>query len=154
VVFESGASPLARVLALDLGQKRIGLAMSDALGLTAQGLDVLRRTTLREDLDRVARVAAERKASRILVGLPVHMNGEESPMSRRVRAFASKLAEITGLPVELLDERLTSVAAEDLLAARGWSLARLLEEKRRGAVDRLAAVLLLDDWMRKEQSGS
>jgi putative Holliday junction resolvase len=154
MVPEGDRSHTARVLALDVGQKRIGLAISDGLGLTAQGLDVLRRTILREDLDRVARIASERKAARILVGLPLHLSGEESPMSRRVRHFAEKLAQVSGLPVELVDERLTSVSAEERLAAHGWSLQRFLEEKRRGAVDRLAAVILLEDWLRKEQSGS
>ncbi len=81
MVPEGDRSHTARVLALDVGQKRIGLAISDGLGLTAQGLDVLRRTILREDLDRVARIASERKAARILVGLPLHLSGEESPMS-------------------------------------------------------------------------
>lgn len=146
--------PAQRVLALDVGQKRIGLAVTDELGATAQGLDPMRRTTLREDLDRIARVASERKVERLVVGLPRHMDGEESPMSRRVRDFARRLEDVTGLTVDLLDERLTSVAAEELLASRGWSLKRFLEEKKKGAVDRLAAVLLLEDWLRKEQRGA
>jgi putative Holliday junction resolvase len=137
----------ARVLAVDLGRRRIGLAVSDPLGVTVQGLDTLTRRNLRDDIARVAAAARDRKVTRIVVGLPLHMSGEESPMAREARLFAGKLREATGLDVDLHDERLTSVEAESILAGRGWSLDRLLKEKRRGAVDRLAATLILEDWL-------
>lgn len=139
---------VSRVLALDVGTRRIGMAISDESGMIATGLDSIQRRSLKDDLGRIARIAGERKAALLLVGLPVHMSGDESPMSAKVRGFAAKLERETGLPVVLFDERLTSVQAEELLRERGLSLKRLLEEKRNGAVDRLAAVLLLEDWLR------
>lgn len=139
-------------MALDVGKKRIGVAMTDPHGISATGLDTLRRSTLREDVERLARMAAERKADRVIVGLPLHMSGDESPMAKHARLVASKLAEASGLPVELHDERLTSVEAEEMLRQRGWSLKRLLEEKKNGAVDRLAAIILLEDWLASRAS--
>jgi putative Holliday junction resolvase len=75
------------------------------------------------------------------------MDGRESPMAKEARRVAERLAAACEVPVEMHDERLTSVAAEERLAARGWSLKRLLEEKKKGAVDRLAAQILLEDWL-------
>ena len=140
-------NPAARVLSVDLGRRRIGLAISDQEGLSAQPLDALQRRTLAEDLKRICAIANDRKARRVLVGLPLHMDGRESPMSEECRRFADKLGEASGLPVEMHDERLTSVEAEEMLRARGWSLERLLKEKKKGTVDRLAAAVLLEDWM-------
>jgi putative Holliday junction resolvase len=145
-------NPAARVLSVDLGKRRIGLAISDAEGLSAQPLDALQRRTLADDLKRICAIAKDRKTRRILVGLPLHMDGRESPMSEECRRFAGKLGEASGLPVEMHDERLTSVEAEEMLRARGWSLERLLKEKKKGTVDRLAAAVLLEDWM-SAQSG-
>ena len=140
-------NPGSRVLAIDLGTRRIGLAISGPEGASAQPLDALQRRNMAEDLGRVCSVARDRKVRRIIVGLPLHMDGRESPMSEQCRRFATRLAEASGLVVELHDERLTSVEAEQLLRDRGWSLDRLLKEKKRGAVDRLAAAILLEDWL-------
>lgn len=138
-----------RVLALDVGRKRIGLAVSDSFGL-AQGLDTLQRKTMREDVARLRQIARERKASLFLVGLPLNMRGDEGPMAEFVRTFATRLEQGTGIPVRFQDERLTSVEAEERLQERGLGLDRMLKEKRKGAVDRLAAVILLEDYLRKE----
>jgi putative holliday junction resolvase len=146
-------NPAARVLSVDLGKRRIGLAISDAEGLAAQPLDALQRRTLAEDLKRISAIAKDRKARRILVGLPLHMDGRESPMSEECRRFAAKMADASGLPVDMHDERLTSVEAEEMLRARGWSLERLLKEKKKGTVDRLAAAVLLEDWMSARAGG-
>jgi putative Holliday junction resolvase len=132
----------ARVLALDLGSRRMGLAISDDLGWTAQGLATLERKTLRADLDALAALAAQRQVRRIVVGNPLHMSGDESPGSRAAASFARKLQRRTGLPVELWDERLTSHEASVVLRASGLSIA-----KRARAVDRLAAVLLLSSYL-------
>ncbi|MDX2154356.1 MAG: Holliday junction resolvase RuvX [Bryobacteraceae bacterium] len=132
----------ARILALDLGKRRIGLALSDPLGLTASGLETLVRTTLREDLARLSQLAAEREVARFLVGLPKNMNGTEGPAAARARAFAEKLAHTTGLPVDLWDERLTSVEAEELFKERG-----VRADRRRGDVDRVAASILLQEYL-------
>jgi len=142
-----------RILALDVGRKRIGLALTDAMGWGAQGLDTIQRKTPREDLDQLARIVRERKVDRVLVGLPLHLDGGESPMSKEARRIARKLGEITGVLVEMRDERLTSVEAEERLAARGWDLSRYLQEKRRGAVDQMAAMILLEDYLRSQETG-
>jgi putative Holliday junction resolvase len=131
-----------RILALDLGKRRIGLALSDELRITAQGLQTLERTNMREDLARLARLVDERGVSLILIGNPLHMDGSESAQSNWVRQFADKLRACTGRPVELWDERLTTVEAERMLRETGMS-----REKRGRAVDRVAAVILLESYL-------
>lgn len=148
-----GTNAASRVLAIDLGRKRIGLAMSDAEGLSAQPLDALQRRAMADDIGRICSIAKDRKATRIIIGLPLHMDGRESPMSEECRRFAARLAEASGLAVDMHDERLTSVEAEEMLRARGWSLERLLKEKKKGTVDRLAATVLLEDWMSGQAVG-
>jgi putative holliday junction resolvase len=135
--------PPGRILALDVGARRIGLAVSDALGLTAQGLETFVRTNIREDLARLGRLAEEREVSRLLIGDPKTMAGGESRQARLVREFGDRLAARTGLPVQYWDERLTSVEAERVLREGG---ARMRSE-RKGAVDRLAAVILLESYL-------
>ncbi len=131
-----------RVLALDLGKRRIGLAISDELGITAQGLDTLQRTNLREDLSRLADIARDRNASLLLMGQPVHMTGREGRQSVYTRAFAEKLQARTGLPLEYWDERLTTVIAQRVLRESGISI-----EKRAKAVDKLSATILLGSYL-------
>lgn len=141
-------SSQGRVLSLDIGRKRIGVAVSDPMGWGARGLETIQRRKPREDLERLSTVVREQRIGRIVVGLPLHMSGEESPMSAEARRLAEKLGEITGVEVVLLDERLTSVEAEERLAAKGWDLKRYLKEKREGAIDQMAAVVLLEDYLR------
>lgn len=131
-----------RILALDVGRRRIGVAVSDELGLTAQGLETLERTTARADFAALARLAAERGVRRILVGNPVNMSGSEGRQSAWVRRFAEGLAERAGVPVQLWDERLTTVEAARVLRQSGISI-----EKRARAVDRLSAVILLQSYL-------
>lgn len=135
-------SPAGRILALDLGKKRIGLAISDPLGITAQGLPNLNRTTKRADLAELDRLAREREVALILMGNPINMRGAEGRQSGWVREFAAALEAQTGLPVKLWDERLTSVEAGRVLRASGISI-----EKRAAAVDRLSAVILLQSYL-------
>ena len=132
----------ARVLALDLGKRRIGLAISDGLGLMAHGLKTLERTRIREDLDRLANIASERNVQMFLIGNPLHLGGEESKGTHTARDFGRRLSAKTGIPVELWDERLTSVEANEILAERGVN-----PERRKGAVDRVAAILLLERYL-------
>lgn len=141
-----------RVLALDIGRKRIGVAMTDAMGWGAQGLETIDRRGLREDLEKLSRIVKERRVGLIVAGLPLHMDGEESPMAAEARKVAGKLGEITGVAVEMRDERLTSVEAEERLAAQGWDLKRYLKEKKGGAVDRMAAMILLEDYLRSREA--
>ena len=131
-----------RILALDVGRRRIGLALSDPLGITAQGLDTLQRINLRTDLDVLAALAAEKDVRRFLVGHPLHMSGREGRQADYVREFAGRLEERTGIPVEFRDERLTTVEAQRVLRESGVSL-----EKRKRAVDKLAAVILLEGYL-------
>lgn len=131
-----------RVLALDVGKRRIGLALSDELGITAQGLETLERSNQREDVAALARIAVEKGVSLILVGNPVQMSGKEGRQAEWVRRFAENLARHTGLPVRLRDERLTTVEAERVLRESGVSL-----RKRARAVDRLSAVILLQSYL-------
>ena len=131
-----------RVLALDLGKRRIGLALSDELGITAQGLETLHRTNIREDLATLAKLAVDRNVSLILMGKPLHMSGDESRQSAYTRDFAARLEGVTGLPTQFWDERWTSVQAERVLRSSGISI-----EKRAKAIDRLAAVILLESYL-------
>lgn len=134
--------PVRRVLALDVGKKHIGLAVSDELGLTAQGIQTLVRTRVREDLARLKEIAERWHVGMLLVGRPLHMSGSESPQSAYTREFANRLQEHLALPVVFWDERLTSVEAGRLLSEAGATL-----EQRKKAVDRLSAVLLLESYL-------
>jgi len=102
-----------RILALDVGKRRIGLAVSDELGWTAQGLETLERTRIRDDLARLKEVADRWSIETLLVGQPLHMSGEQSRQSEYTREFAARLQEHLKLPVIFWDERLTSMEAED-----------------------------------------
>lgn len=132
----------SRVLALDLGKKRIGLAISDPLGITAQGLPTLERTRIRQDMAALVQLAAEHEVGLILMGHPLHMSGREGRQAAYTREFAERLAKSTGIEVKFWDERLTTVAAQRVLRESGISI-----EKRARAVDRLAAVILLASYL-------
>jgi len=132
----------SRILALDLGKKRIGLAISDPLGITAQGLPNLVRVRKRADLAALEQLVRERQVGLILMGNPINMRGDEGRQSAWVREFAQALEQRTGLPVKLWDERLTSVEANRVLRSSGISI-----EKRAAAVDRLSAVILLQSYL-------
>ena len=135
--------PLAgRVLALDLGKRRIGMAVSDELGITAQGIETLQRTNIREDLARIAEIATFQNVSLVVMGQPVHMTGREGRQSAYTREFAERLQARTGLIVEFWDERLTTAIAERVLRESGISI-----EKRAKAVDQLAATILLESYL-------
>jgi putative holliday junction resolvase len=138
--------PMGRVLALDVGKKRIGLAVSDELGITAQGIETLERTRIRDDLARLKEIAAHWNVETLLVGRPLQMSGSESRQSEYTREFAGRLGEFLRLPVIFWDERLTSAEAERMLRESGASL-----ERRKKAVDRLAAVLLLESYLTHRQ---
>ncbi len=131
-----------RILALDVGKKRIGLAISDELRLTAQGIETLERTRIRQDLQRLQETIDHWAVSLILVGKPLHMSGSESRQSQYTEEFATRLGEYTGRPLVHWDERLTSVEAERMLKQAGASL-----DQRKKSIDRLAAVLLLESYL-------
>lgn len=136
-----------RILALDVGRRRIGLAFSDGEAM-ARGLEAMQRKTMREDIVRLQNIARERRVELFVVGLPLHQNGTEGEMAAFVRTFAERLRRDTGIAVEYQDERLTSVEAEERLKAGGMNLKRMLAAKRGGAVDTLAALILLEEYLR------
>jgi putative Holliday junction resolvase len=135
-------SKAARVLALDLGKKRIGLAISDDLGITAQGLETLERRGRREDIEFLRRLAAERGVTQFLIGDPLHMSGDASRQGEYTREFARELERKTGIVVEFRDERWTSREAER--AIRGAGVAN---SDRKPTIDKLSAVLLLQGYL-------
>ena len=133
---------LGRVLGLDVGSRRIGIAVSDPLGITAQGLETLQRRNKRHDLAALERVIRQYAVREIVVGLPLRMSGAEGTQSEKMQGFAEDLRKHFRLPVHLWDERLTSAEANRLLRETELSI-----EKRAKAVDRMAAVLILQGWM-------
>ena len=136
-----GRSP-GRILALDVGKKRIGLAVSDELGLTAQGVDTLYRSRIREDLAYLKQVVAQWQVGLLLIGRPLHMSGDESRQSAYTDEFAERLRGMFELPIVFWDERLTSAEAERMLRQAGAST-----DQKKKAVDRLAAMLLLQSYL-------
>jgi putative Holliday junction resolvase len=132
-----------RIAALDVGDARIGVAVSDELGITAQGVGVVERVGGKRDLEALASMLGPYgPVERVVVGLPLNMNGTEGPQAAKVRAFADKVAAHLGLPVEYWDERLTTVAAERILLEGDLS-----RRRRRELVDRVAAALILEGYL-------
>lgn len=134
-------------LALDVGSKRIGVAGCDRTGLIATGLMTIERTAFSADLAVIRQLIAERQVSILVVGLPYTLDGTLGSQARQVQKFARRLAAAVDLPVEFVDERLTSVAAEELMIAAGQS-----PRTDKGAIDRKAAALILQDWLDRRRS--
>lgn len=135
--------PEHRILGLDIGDRRIGVAVSDGLGLTAQPVFTLHRTSnAREDIRSIARLARKHGAEEIVAGLPLHMSGDLSPQAVKAKKFAEELAAKTGLPLHLWDERLSSHAADELLKQQGRS-----PEERKALIDQTAAAIILQDFL-------
>ncbi len=128
-----------RVLALDLGERRIGVAVSDPTGTVARPVGVVERKSRAEDFAAIARLVAEYGAERVVVGRPLTLRGEAGPQARWVEAYAQALAEALPVPVELWDERYTTVAAQEILE----TTRRPGKRRRRGEVDAVAAAVLL-----------
>ena len=131
-----------RVMAFDVGDKTIGVAISDALMLTAQPRPTIRRKTLKSDIEAIRRLAEENEVHQIVVGQPLHMSGHESPQSEKVAHFAEEIHKSLGLPIVFWDERLTSFAAEQHLEDMGLNW-----RKRREHVDKIAAMIILQNYL-------
>jgi len=131
-----------RIGGLDVGDRRIGVAISDELGWTAQGLGVVTRTELDADFAALRACFAEYAPTTIVVGLPKNMNGTIGPQAEKVMAFARALEAALGVPVELWDERLSTVGAERVLLDADLSRA-----KRRKVIDKVAAVFILQGYL-------
>ena len=142
--------PPPRYLGLDVGAKRIGVAVSDELGLTAQPVLTLeRKRNPRDDLRSLARLARRFGVAGIVVGYPLHLSGETSPRAQKTAAFAADLGEMTGLPVHLWDERLTTQEAHRILYEAGR------ERQRHGkVVDQVAATLILQSFLDEREQGA
>jgi putative pre-16S rRNA nuclease len=140
---DAAASPShPRILGLDVGSRRIGVAVSDLLGFTAQGLATIQRQNKRLDFEQLESVIREYQVHEIVVGLPLRMSGQEGIQAEKMQAFAEDLRQRFNLPVHLWDERLTSAQANRLLRETEMSI------KRRGeVVDQMAAVLILQSFM-------
>jgi putative Holliday junction resolvase len=137
------------VLGLDLGERRIGVALSDPLGITAQGRETIPRRGGRKDHEAIAALARTEGVRRVVVGLPLRLDGTAGAAAEEARRFAAELERVSDLPVELWDERLTTVEVERAMTAAG-----VRRRKRRGEVDRLSAVLILQSWLDAHAAGS
>lgn len=133
---------MMRLLGLDVGQRTIGIAVSDLLGLTAQGLKTIRREDIDWDLQQLKQLVVEYEVYKLVVGFPKNMDGSIGPQARAIQELAVLLQQELGLPVDLWDERLTTVAAERALLEADVS-----RKKRRRVIDQLAAVLMLQGYL-------
>lgn len=131
-----------RILAIDYGSRRMGLAVSDLLGITAQGIDTLQRRNKRADFARLGGIIRQYNVREIVLGYPLRMSGEAGAQSQKVAEFAEELRRKFELPVHLWDERLTSAEANRLLKEAELSI-----QKRAQAVDRMAAMLILQSFL-------
>ena len=138
----------SRVVAVDLGTRRIGVAVTDGLGLTAQPLATIARHGGQRDLDAIAEVVKSYDAGRIVVGLPLSPEGEVGRAARSVQAFVERLRGAVSVPIDLIDESFTTVEAEDVLLEADLSRAR-----RKQVVDRVAAAVILRRWMDAHPAG-
>jgi putative holliday junction resolvase len=138
---ESQADPAARILGLDVGDRRVGVAISDELGVTAQPVLTVERRSLRNDLRFLVRLIRKYGCVQVVVGNPLHMSGDVSPQARKAQAFAQALESEAGIPVTLWDERLTTTEAHRHLDAAGHG------GKRRAVIDQVAAVLILQSFL-------
>ncbi len=141
------SSQPGRLLGLDVGSKTIGLAVSDLLGITAQGLPTIRRKNKRTDLAALQSVIDQYEVRELVVGLPLRMSGAEGTQSEKVTVFADELRKHFGLPVHMWDERLTSAEANRLLRETDMSIRR-----RAAVVDQMAAVLILQAFMENRRN--
>ncbi|MBW4839246.1 MAG: Holliday junction resolvase RuvX [Paenibacillaceae bacterium] len=131
-----------KIMGLDYGDRRIGVAVSDSLGWTAQGLETIERRREGSEFERIAELVKQHEVEEIVVGLPKNMNGTIGPRGEICMAFAEELRSRLGLPVHLWDERLTTVSAQRTLLEADVS-----RKKRKGVVDKMAASLILQNYL-------
>lgn len=134
--------PFISALGLDFGRKRIGVAGCDGTGLIATGLTTIERTSFERDVEQIRRLVIERRVQVLVMGLPYSMDGSLGFQARQVQKFAKRLGKALALPVEYVDERLTSFQAEQLLMAENRSPSR-----HKSLIDRKAAALILQQWL-------
>lgn len=133
---------MPRIMALDVGEATLGVALSDPLGVTARPLLTIRRSGLKRDFDAIAGLAREHEVSAIVVGLPLTLSGETGPAARKALAFSDALGRALSLPVHTWDERLTTVQAE-----RSLLEGDVRRSRRRDVINHVAAALILQSWL-------
>jgi putative Holliday junction resolvase len=146
------------ILAIDYGKKRLGLALSDEFGVTSRPYATWTRINRRRDLARLRELVRQEKVRRIVVGLPLHLDGTPSDMSDEARGFAVRVEKTLGLPVEMMDERLSSWEAHETLAAVGSSnharhnISARLGKAKKTPLDDVAAAIILRDYLDRNRT--
>ena len=135
-----------RIMALDVGSRTIGIACSDALLMTAQGIETIRRTSLENDFNRLRELISEYEVHELVVGMPKNMNGTKGERAEKTEEFVEKMKAVIDLPVTFWDERLSTVMAERQLIAADVS-----RKKRKGVIDKMAAVIILQGYLDRLQ---
>ncbi len=135
-----------RIMSLDVGSRTIGVACSDALLMTAQGIETVRRTSLEKDFHRLQEIIDEYEVHEIVVGMPKNMNGTKGERAEKTEEFVGKMQEVISLPVSYWDERLSTVMAERQLIAADVS-----RKKRKAVIDKMAAVVILQGYLDRLQ---
>lgn len=135
-----------RIMALDVGSRTIGIACSDALLMTAQGIETIRRTSLENDFNRLRELISEYEVHELVVGMPKNMNGTKGDRAEKMEEFVEKMKAVIDLPVTFWDERLSTVMAERQLIAADVS-----RKKRKGVIDKMAAVVILQGYLDRLQ---
>jgi len=148
-VIPQQAKPFISALGLDYGRKRIGVAGCDRTGLIAAGIATIERTSFEQDVEQIRQIINERQVQVLVFGLPYSMDGSLGFQAHQVQKFAKRLAKALNLPVEYVDERLTSFQAEQLLIAENRSPSR-----HKGLIDRKAACLILQQWLDMKRANS
>ena len=133
---------MARLLALDLGERRIGVAISDPIGVVARPLTTILRASRREDFEAIADLVSSNEAQRIIVGLPLSLDGTEGPQARRIRRYADRLAQAVDIPLEFWDERYSSYEAAEILSQTGHR-----RRDMRDRIDETAAAVILQSYL-------
>ena len=136
-----------RIMGLDIGDKTIGVAVSDLMGLTAQGVKTVKRVGKKKDIEALKEIIKERQVNKIVSGLPKNMNGTLGPQGEKVIKFCELLEEETGIKIEYWDERLSKVAAEKTLIQ-----GNVRRENRKGVIDMVAAVIILQGYLDRQRN--
>ena len=136
-----------RIMGLDVGDKTIGVAVSDLMGLTAQGVKTIKRVGKKKDIEALKEIIKERQVNKIVSGLPKNMNGTLGPQGEKVIKFCELLEEETGIKIEYCDERLSTVAAERTLIQ-----GNVRRENRKGVIDMVAAVIILQGYLDRQRN--
>ena len=135
-----------RIMSLDVGSRTIGIACSDALLMTAQGIETIRRTSLEKDFNRLQELIVEYEVHELVVGMPKNMNGTKGERAEKTEEFVEKMKEVIDLPISYWDERLSTVMAERQLIAADVS-----RKKRKSVIDKMAAVVILQGYLDRLQ---